>query len=200
MKSINLLLKKIFDYLLAVGLVIILLIPMIMIYFMVSFFDGKPVFFIQKRAGINGRVIKIVKFKTLIEIKNKKKIVTKLGRFLRLTRIDEIPQLFNVIRGDLSFVGPRPLYSKYIKLYNKYQKRRLDMKPGITGWAQVNGDNNISWKKKFELDIWYINNFNFFLDIKIIFLTFIFFLKGIFFYKKNKDTKIIIDEEFNGKN
>jgi len=200
MSSMNLIIKAIFDYLLSIVLIIILFIPMIIISLTISLHDGRPIFFIQKRAGLRGKIINIIKFKTLVETKNKSKIVTNLGRFLRLTRIDELPQLFNVIRGDLSFVGPRPLYIKYIKLYNENQKKRLEMKPGITGWAQINGDNNISWKKKFELDIWYIKNFNFVLDLKIIFFTIIFFLKGIIFYKNNQKIKIVIDEEFNGKN
>ena len=105
---------------------------------------------------------------------------------MRITRLDEIPQIFNVLKGDLSFVGPRPLYIKYIKLYNSNQKIRLNMKPGITGWAQINGDNNISWKKKFDLDIWYVNNFNILIDFKIIFLTTLFLIRSILFYNKIK--------------
>ena len=165
----------------------------------IFFIDGGPIFFTQYRAGKYGKKIKVIKFKTLVEKKFKKK-VSKLGKFLRITRLDEIPQIFNVLKGDLSFVGPRPLYIKYIKLYNSNQKIRLNMKPGITGWAQINGDNNISWKKKFDLDIWYIKNFNIIIDIKIILLTIKFLMKNIFFYNKIKNKKIIIDKEFNGKN
>ena len=200
MKFLNNKLKFLFDYLLSIILIFLLIIPIFILGIIIKLFDGSPVFFIQDRAGLNGKPIKIIKFKTLINLADGSKKVSKLGKFLRLTRIDEIPQLFNVISGNLSFVGPRPLYAKYIKLYSSKQMRRLEMKPGITGWAQINGDNNISWKKKFDLDIWYIENFNFLLDLKIIFLTIIFFLKGIIFYKKNKVSKIIIDEEFNGKN
>ena len=126
--------------------------------------------------------------------------MTKLGKFLRITRLDEIPQILNVLKGDLSIVGPRPLYNKYIQLYNINQKKRLLMKPGITGWAQINGDNNISWKRKLELDVWYVQNFNIFLDIKIIILTIVFFINRIIFYNKIKNDKIIIDRDFNGKN
>lgn len=200
MRSLNISLKFFFDYFFSIILFFILIFPIFFLALLIKIFDGSPIFFLQDRAGFKGKPIKIIKFKTLIETKNGNKKVSKLGKFLRLTRIDETPQLFNVLNGQLSFVGPRPLYEKYIKLYSPKQKKRLNMKPGITGWAQINGDNNISWKKKFELDIWYINNFNFLLDLKIIFLTIIFFLKGIVFYKKNKVSKIIIDKEFNGKN
>jgi len=200
MKSLDFSLKILFDYFFSIILIFLMVLPFFFLMFAIYIFDGLPIFFLQERAGLKGKSIKIIKFKTLVELKNGKKKVTQLGKFLRLTRLDEIPQLFNVLAGDLSFVGPRPLYKKYISLYNNDQKRRLEMKPGITGWAQINGDNNISWKKKFELDIWYINNFNFLLDLKIIFFTVVFFLKGLIFYKKNKLHKIIIDKEFDGKN
>ena len=132
--------------------------------------------------------------------KNKKEIkrIYKSTLFLRTSRLDEFPQLFNVIKGDLNFVGPRPLLIEYNKLYNRNQKMRLSVMPGITGWAQVNGDNNISWSKKFKLDIWYVENKSIFLDIKIILLTINFIFKKII-YKKNKE-KIIIAKKFNGKN
>ena len=199
MRSINLILKFILDYFLALFFLILFFIPFVIISVAIYLIDGSPIFFIQKRAGKDGRIIKVFKFKTLVGTKLDKK-VTKLGIFLRITRLDEIPQIFNVLKGELSFVGPRPLYTKYIKLYNSDQKKRLDMKPGITGWAQVHGDNNISWKRKFNLDIWYVKNFNIFLDIKVIFLTISFLIKSILFYNKIKNKKIIIDKEFNGKN
>ncbi len=196
---VNNFLKFILDYFLAIFFLVIFLIPFLLVSIMILVFDGKPIFFIQERAGIKGKIINVIKFKTIINVKNKK-IVSKLGKFLRITRIDEIPQIINVLKGELSFVGPRPLYVKYIKLYSAKQKRRLEMKPGITGWAQINGDNNISWKKKFDLDIWYINNFNILIDIKIILLTIIFFMNRILFYNKIKNLKKIIDKEFDGKN
>ena len=174
---------------------------MLIIAIIVLIYDKGPIFFIQERAGLNGKLIKVFKFKTLIQKSNKsEKVASNLGKFLRLTRLDELPQVLNVLMGDLSFVGPRPLYQKYNKLYNNEQRQRLKMKPGITGWAQINGDNNISWEKKFKLDIWYIQNFNFLLDLKIIILTIKFFINSMIDYKKNKKNKIIIDEEFNGKN
>ena len=200
MKLINLIVKRIFDFFLAIFFLVLFSIPIIVIIFLIYFYDGCPVFFVQERAGIKGKKIKVIKFKTIIKTSSKKKEVTKLGKFLRITRIDEIPQILNVLKGDLSFVGPRPLFLEYTKLYNNYQKKRLDVKPGITGWAQINGDNNISWKKKFSLDIWYVKNFNIVIDIKILFLTIVFFIKSILFYNEIKYKKIIIDKKFNGKN
>jgi undecaprenyl phosphate N,N'-diacetylbacillosamine 1-phosphate transferase len=200
MKLINLIVKRIFDFFLAIFFLVLFSIPIIVIIFVIYFYDGGPAFFVQERAGVKGKKIKVIKFKTIIKTSSKKKEVTKLGKFLRITRIDEIPQILNVLKGDLSFVGPRPLFLEYTKLYSNYQKKRLDVKPGITGWAQINGDNNISWKKKFSLDIWYVKNFNIVIDIKILFLTIVFFIKSILFYNEIKYKKIIIDKKFNGKN
>ena len=199
MRLINKICKIIIDYIIATSCLFLLFIPVIIISTLIYFVDGGEIFFIQERAGQNGKKIKIVKFKTLIKHYDKKTI-SRLGKFLRITRLDEIPQLINILRGDISFVGPRPLYLKYVPLYNYKQKRRLEMKPGITGWAQINGDNNISWNKKFELDIWYINNFNILVDIKIILHTVLFFINNILFYNKLKNKKLVIEEEFNGKN
>ena len=199
MRSINLILKSVLDYFLALFFLVLFFLPFLIITLAIYFIDGSPIFFTQKRAGKYGKSIKVIKFKTLV-VENLKKKPSKLGIFLRITRLDEIPQIFNVLKGELSFVGPRPLYIKYIKLYNSNQKMRLDMKPGITGWAQINGDNNISWKKKFDLDIWYVNNFNILIDFKIIFLTTLFLIRSILFYNKIKKNRIIIDKEFNGKN
>ena len=199
MRSINLILKLVLDYFLALFFLVLFFLPFLIITLAIYFIDGSPIFFTQKRAGKYGKSIKVIKFKTLV-VENLKKKPSKLGIFLRITRLDEIPQIFNVLKGDLSFVGPRPLYIKYIKLYNSNQKIRLNMKPGITGWAQINGDNNISWKKKFDLDIWYVNNFNILIDFKIIFLTTLFLIRSILFYNKIKKNRIIIDKEFNCKN
>jgi undecaprenyl phosphate N,N'-diacetylbacillosamine 1-phosphate transferase len=144
--------------------------------------QGNP-FFFQFRPGKNGKIFKIIKFKTM---NDKKDIVgnllsddqrlTKIGKFVRKTSLDEIPQLLNVIKGDMSLIGPRPLLPEYLPLYNEVQKGRHEIKPGITGWAQVNGRNAISWQQKFEYDVWYVKNFNFLLDIKIFLLT----LKKVF--------------------
>ena len=139
--------------------------------------DGKP-FFFQLRPGKDGKIFKIVKFKTMTDKKDENgnllpdaDRLTKIGSFVRKTSLDEIPQLLNVIKGDMSLVGPRPLLPKYLELYNDFQRRRNEVKPGITGWAQVNGRNSISWEKKFEYDVWYVDNVSFLLDIKILIMT-----------------------------
>ena len=139
--------------------------------------DGKP-FFFQLRPGKDGKIFKIIKFKTMTDKKDENgnllpdaDRLTKIGSFVRKTSLDEIPQLLNVIKGDMSLVGPRPLLSKYLELYNDFQRRRNEVKPGITGWAQVNGRNSISWEKKFEYDVWYVDNVSFLLDVKILILT-----------------------------
>lgn len=144
--------------------------------------NGKP-FFVQKRPGLNGKIFKIIKFKTMNDKKDihgnllsDAERLTKIGVFVRKTSLDEIPQLINVFKGDMSLIGPRPLLSEYLPLYDDFQKQRHNVKPGITGWAQVNGRNTISWQQKFEYDVWYARNINFFLDIKILFLT----LKKVF--------------------
>lgn len=136
--------------------------------------NGKP-FFFQSRPGKNGKIFKIIKFKTMTDKKDKNGLLlpdsvrlTPLGKFVRKTSLDELPQLLNVLKGDMSIVGPRPLLPEYLPLYNDTQKKRHNVKPGITGWAQVNGRNAISWNKKFELDVWYVDNISFKLDAKII--------------------------------
>ena len=137
--------------------------------------NGKP-FFFQLRPGKNCKIFKIVKFKTMNDKRDSQgnllpdsERLTKIGNFVRKTSLDEIPQLLNVIKGDMSIIGPRPLLTNYIHLYNDFQNRRHEVKPGITGWAQVNGRNAISWEKKFEFDVWYVENISFTLDIKILF-------------------------------
>jgi lipopolysaccharide/colanic/teichoic acid biosynthesis glycosyltransferase len=139
--------------------------------------NGKP-FFFQLRPGLHGKVFKMIKFKTMNDKKDNggnllpdSKRLTRMGKFIRKTSLDEIPQLLNVIKGDMSLIGPRPLLVEYLPLYNNYQKRRHEVKPGITGWAQVNGRNAISWEMKFEYDVWYVDHLSFLLDIKIFFLT-----------------------------
>lgn len=158
---------------------LIFLFPLFIIITIFLYFanDGKP-FFFQSRPGKNGKVFKIIKFKTMNDKKDKdgnllsdEIRLTKTGNFVRKTSLDEIPQLFNVLRGEMSIIGPRPLLTSYLHLYDDFQNRRHEVKPGITGWAQVNGRNAISWDKKFEYDVWYVDNVNFFLDCKIIFKT-----------------------------
>ena len=139
--------------------------------------DGKP-FFFQKRPGQKSRVFSIIKFKTMNDdtdafgsLLPDSQRLTKVGAIVRKTSLDEIPQLLNVLKGDMSLVGPRPLLTQYLPLYNDFQRRRHEVKPGITGWAQVNGRNAISWEEKFELDVWYVDNCSFALDMKILWLT-----------------------------
>lgn len=139
---------------------------------------GKP-FFFQERPGKGERLFKIVKFKTMNDKKDKEgnllpdaERLTKIGSFVRKTSLDEIPQLINVLKGDMSLIGPRPLLPQYLPLYNAEQKRRHQVRPGITGWAQVNGRNAISWTKKFELDVWYVDNVSFKTDIRVFLITF----------------------------
>lgn len=165
--------------------------------------EGAGAFFTQTRPGRNGQKFKVIKFKSMNDNKDinglllpNKERLTKVGAFIRKTSIDEIPQLINVLKGDMSLIGPRPLHVSYLPLYSAEQARRHDVYPGITGWAQVNGRNEISWKKKFELDVWYVDNCSFLLDIKILYLTFmkVFKREGI----NSGDT--IGVEKFNGYN
>ena len=158
---------------------LVLLLPVFIIITILLYFanDRKP-FFFQLRPGKNGVVFKIIKFKTMNDKKDKNgnllpdaARLTKVGKFVRKTSLDEIPQLINVIKGDMSLVGPRPLLTHYLHLYNNFQNRRHEVKPGISGWAQVNGRNAISWDKKFEYDVWYVDNISFILDVKIILKT-----------------------------
>ena len=139
---------------------------------------GAGVFFLQERPGKDGKIFKIIKFKTMTDerdadgnlLPNDQRI-TKVGSLIRKTSIDELPQLFNIIKGDMSLIGPRPLMPRYLELYSKEQMRRHNVRPGITGWAQVNGRNNITWTKKFELDVWYVDHISIALDIKIIYMS-----------------------------
>jgi undecaprenyl phosphate N,N'-diacetylbacillosamine 1-phosphate transferase len=170
--------KRIIDFFLAIfGL--LFLSPFFVVVAISLYFanQGKP-FFFQLRPGKNGKIFKIIKFKTMNDkndelgnLLSDDQRLTKIGKFVRKTSLDEIPQLLNVVKGDMSLIGPRPLLPEYLPLYDGVQKKRHDVKPGITGWAQVNGRNAISWQKKFEYDVWYVENLNFFLDIKILFLT-----------------------------
>lgn len=182
------LIKPIFDFVAAfVGLLVLLPIFLFVTLALAIANNGKP-FFFQKRPGKNERIFKIVKFRTMNDKRDNDgqllsdaKRLTAVGRFIRSTSLDELPQLLNVLIGDMSFVGPRPLLPQYLPLYNQFQGQRHKVKPGITGWAQVNGRNAISWQQKFEYDVWYVNHLGFSLDAKILFMTFkkVFIKEGI---------------------
>ncbi|BDF55644.1 MULTISPECIES: sugar transferase [Butyricimonas] len=171
--------KRIIDF--GVTLCVLFLIwPFLLLIVVFLYFAnrGSGVFFTQERPGRNAKTFKVIKFKTMTDERDKdgkllpdEKRLTKVGRVVRSLSIDELPQLLNVLKGDMAFVGPRPLLPKYLPLYSDEQFRRHEVRPGITGWAQINGRNNISWTKKFEYDVWYVDHVSFWLDLKILFLT-----------------------------
>lgn len=170
--------KRLFDFISALVAVMILWPVMLVVAILIFVTMGLPIVFCQQRPGLNGRPFNIYKFRTMTlsrdengELLPDELRLNKLGRILRSLSLDELPQLFNVLKGDLSIVGPRPLLMEYLPLYSNRQMRRHDVKPGITGWAQVNGRNALSWHEKFELDVWYVENQSILLDLKIILLT-----------------------------
>ncbi len=187
----NSLIKRIFDVVCSFACLIIFSIPIILIIIVLLFTQGSPIFFKQLRPGLHEKPFKLIKFRTMTEDPNQftaentqksdELRLTRIGKFLRSTSLDELPSLINVLKGEISMVGPRPLLMHYLKLYSKEQSKRHQAKPGITGWAQVNGRNAIPWKKKLELDVWYVENQSFYLDLKILFLTIkkVFYKEGI---------------------
>ncbi len=171
-------LKTLFDKLIASILVVLLSPVYIVTALLILWKMGRPVLFTQPRVGLHEKIFKIYKFRTMTNERDEKgnllpdeQRLVGIGKFIRSSSLDELPQLFNVIKGDMSLVGPRPLLVEYLPLYNQRQRRRHDVKPGITGWAQVNGRNAISWEEKFEYDIWYVEHQSFWLDIKILWMT-----------------------------
>ena len=197
-------LKRLIDFIVVFGvLVIIWPILLIMTLWLHFANRGAGAFFTQERPGQYGKIFKVIKFKTMTDERDEngdllpdEKRLTKIGKFIRSTSVDELPQLFNVLKGDMSLIGPRPLLPQYLPLYSKEQARRHEVRPGITGWAQVNGRHAISWTKKFELDVWYVDHCSFLLDLKIIFLTVkkVFVREGI-----SSDTSVTM-EPFTGNN
>ncbi|MDC9511488.1 sugar transferase [Pseudoalteromonas sp. Angola-4] len=170
--------KRLFDFLVALFALLILLPVIMVVAVLIRLKLGSPILFTQERPGLNGNVFKMMKFRTMLDAKDKQgnllpddERMTPFGAFLRSTSLDELPGLFNVLKGDMSLVGPRPLLVQYLPLYSSEQARRHNVRPGITGWAQVNGRNAISWEQKFKLDVWYVDNQSFLLDIKILLLT-----------------------------
>jgi lipopolysaccharide/colanic/teichoic acid biosynthesis glycosyltransferase len=176
----NYLTKRVFDLFLSVVLLLILSPLLIFVAAFVAIDLGFPIFFRQKRPGFKGEIFTIYKFRTMRDSKDAqgkllsdKSRLTKFGRFLRATSLDELPELFNILKGEMSLVGPRPLLIEYLPRYNPHQSRRHDVLPGMTGWAQIHGRNDITWKEKFDLDVWYVDHWSFWLDLKIIGLTII---------------------------
>lgn len=170
--------KRLFDFLVALCAILTLLPVIVIVAVLIRYKLGSPILFTQDRPGLNGQIFKMKKFRTMLDAKDKQgnllpdnERMTPFGAFLRSTSLDELPGLFNVLIGDMSLVGPRPLLVQYLPLYSAEQARRHNVRPGITGWAQVNGRNAISWEQKFKLDVWYVDNQSFWLDIKILFLT-----------------------------
>ena len=196
-------LKRIIDLTISFIAIFFLWPIFLLIYLLVIINLGTPGFFIQERVGKNNKVFKMIKFRTMKDSRDKygnlisdEERLTKFGKFLRASSCDELPELINVIKGEMSLVGPRPLLLQYLPLYSKEQLRRHDVLPGITGWAQINGRNLISWTEKFKLDLWYVDNWSLLLDIKIIFLTIykVFKRDGI-----NQSNNVTM-EYFNGSN
>ncbi len=170
--------KRLFDVVVSACALLVLTLPLLVVIWMVRRKLGSPVFFTQVRPGMHGKPFKMVKFRSMTsergtdgELLPDAERLTPFGRFLRSTSLDELPELWNVLKGDMSLVGPRPLLMEYLPLYSPEQARRHEVRPGITGWAQVNGRNAISWEDKFKLDVWYVDHCSLWLDIKILWLT-----------------------------
>lgn len=195
--------KRLLDITISLIALIFLLPLMSLIYLLVIINLGSPAFFLQERVGKDNKIFKMIKFRTMKNSTDKNgnllsdnERVTKFGSFLRSFSLDELPELINILKGDMSLVGPRALLVKYLGLYNDEQIRRHEVLPGLTGWAQINGRNSITWSEKFKLDVWYVDNWSLWLDIKIFFLTFWKVLKreGI------NQSESVTMEYFNGRN
>lgn len=196
--------KRFLDF--SISLVVILLLSPILLFLIIWIHfanKGDGVFFLQERPGKNNKLFKVIKFKTMrYEFDENGKLLpaeqrlTSIGKFVRSTSLDELPQLFNVLKGDMALIGPRPLLTRYLELYSPIQARRHEVRPGLTGWAQCNGRNDISWTRKFELDVWYVDHISFFLDIKIIFKT----IKKVLKREGISKGESVIIEPFNGTN
>ena len=176
--------KRLFDLLVSLFTIVFSLPFLILIIAFLIFINHVSPFYLQQRTGKGGKSFVVIKFKTMEDKRDSSgrllpdsKRLTKIGKLLRAFSLDELPQLFNVLKGDMSLVGPRPLLPEYLPLYNERQARRHEVRPGITGWAQINGRNNLSWEEKFEMDVWYVDNISFKLDMKILFLTIVKVLK-----------------------
>ena len=196
--------KRFIDFSVALVALSILLVPMVVVTLWLHFANkGSGAFFFQERPGKDGKIFKIVKFKTMTDERDingnmlpDEKRLTKVGKFVRSTSIDELPQFWNVLVGDMSLIGPRPLLVQYLPLYNKEQARRHEVRPGISGWAQCHGRNSLSWNEKFIMDVWYVDHCSFWLDVRIIFLT----LKKVLIREGISSATSATMEDFNGLN
>lgn len=196
--------KRVLDFIIVSSVLLIIWPLLLLISLWLHFANkGAGALFLQERPGKEGKIFKVIKFKTMTDERDgqgnllpDEKRLTKVGKFVRSTSLDELPQLINVLKGDMALIGPRPLLPQYLLLYNEEQARRHEVRPGITGWAQVNGRNAISWAKKFELDVWYVDHCSFMLDLRIVFLTIkkVFVREGI-----SSDTSVTM-EPFSGNN
>lgn len=197
-------LKRLIDFTIVFMVLLIIWPILLLITIWLHFANkGAGAFFTQERPGKNGKIFKVIKYKTMTDERDAQgnllpdvDRLTKVGKFVRSTSIDELPQLINVLKGDMALIGPRPLLPQYLPLYSQEQARRHEVRPGITGWAQVNGRNAISWAKKFELDVWYVDHCSFLLDLKIIFLT----IKKVFIREGISQEGQATIEPFNGNN
>ena len=197
-------LKRVLDFTIVLCALIVISPILLVITVWLHFANkGAGAFFTQARPGKNGKIFRVIKFKTMTDGRDKDgnllpdaQRLTKVGRLVRSTSIDELPQLINVLKGDMALIGPRPLLPQYLPLYSKEQARRHEVRPGITGWAQVNGRNAISWTRKFELDVWYVDHISFALDVKIVFMT----IKKVFVREGISQEGQATMEFFNGKN
>lgn len=196
--------KRLIDFILVLCVLLVIWPILLIITVWLHFANkGAGAFFTQDRPGKNGKIFKVIKYKTMTDERDAEgnllpdaERLTKVGRFVRSTSIDELPQLINVLKGDMALIGPRPLLPQYLPLYSPEQARRHEVRPGITGWAQVHGRNAISWTKKFEYDVWYVDHCSFLLDLKIVFLT----IKKVFIREGISQEGQATMEFFNGKN
>ncbi|MBG9994712.1 sugar transferase [Pseudoalteromonas sp. NZS127_1] len=195
--------KRLFDFIVALSAFAMLLPIIVIVAILIRTKLGSPILFTQNRPGLHGKVFKMMKFRSMLDAKDKhgnllpdNERMTKFGAFLRSTSLDELPGLFNVLKGDMSLVGPRPLLVQYLPLYNSEQAKRHNVRPGITGWAQVNGRNAIGWDEKFKLDVWYVENQSFLLDMKILLLT----VKKVFIREGISADGHVTIEPFKGSN
>ena len=196
--------KRLIDILASGGVLLIFSLPLAVVTLWLHFANkGAGAFFFQERPGKNSRIFRVVKFKTMTDERDSQgnllpdaRRLTKVGRFIRSTSIDELPQLWNVLKGDMSLIGPRPLLVHYLPLYSKEQARRHEVRPGITGWAQCHGRNAISWQKKFEIDVWYVDHISFITDCRIVWTT----LRKVIVREGISSSTSVTMEPFNGNN